>query len=104
MGNETRGLLHLRKNGNGRMARKRTIRLTAEQRQSIIVSAAYRCAKKSGLGSITFRSVAEECSTPTTEYNVKFHFANKARLMRAIIKEHSDDSTLMNQASDLGLA
>ena len=84
------------------MTDQRRIRLTADQRRRIILNAAVSVAERDGLGSITFESVADECSVPTKWFSVRKTFGNKDALMREVVAT-SDDPHVKEQAVELGI-
>lgn len=76
------------------------MRLTPDQRQAVILTAALRIARDRGLASVTHGGVAKRCAIATSEKTVRHYFASRTVLWQAVV---SADVTFAEQARELGL-
>lgn len=61
------------------------MRLKPDQRESVILTAAIRVARDSGLMGVNHGSVAKRCSLPTSEKTVRHYFNDRDALWRAVV-------------------
>lgn len=80
-----------------------TIKLTAEQRQEIIITTGVDLANLNGLITATHRRVADACSVPTSFHTVKYHFRTRGDLWAAIARHDRAAKHVKEQARRLGV-
>lgn len=80
-----------------------TIKLSGEQRQSLIISTGVFIANRDGLTCTNANTIASECRIKTSVATVRFYFRRNADLWRAIAT-HSDASKVVrDEALALGV-
>jgi DNA-binding transcriptional regulator YbjK len=81
-----------------------SVRLTKDQRRSVIEQAAVKVANEDGLTAVNFNTVAEACGAETSKWTVKYYYPTKAALLSLVL---STDLPLMetvkNEAEILGI-
>ena len=76
-------------------------KLTNEQRRAVIVAAALRVQRDSGIWAVAHGTVAKRCAVPTSTATVRYYFATKDDLWRIVIAV-DDTSAALEQARELG--
>lgn len=76
------------------------MRLEPDQRRSVIITAALRVARDSGLVHVNHSTVSARCVTYTSPKTVKHYFRSRNDLWRAVLDA---DDTFEGQARELGL-
>lgn len=76
------------------------MRLTPEQRQAVIITAALRLARDGGLIAVTHSAVAHRCVTETSEKTVRHYYRSRVALWAAVI---AADQSFAVQGRELGL-
>lgn len=75
------------------------MRMTVDQRRSVIITAALRIARERGLSAVNQGDVAKRCVVATSEKTVRHYFACRADLWSAVV---ATDVTFTEQARELG--
>lgn len=79
------------------------VRLTPEQRKTLIINAAVKVSNDVGLFTWTRKQVAAACTLPTDFETVKHYFPKNDEL-RKIVAEHDDASAIVKeQARAVGM-
>lgn len=78
------------------------VKLTEEQRKSVILEAAVRLAKREGLHMVTHGNVAKECKIETSLHTVRLWFKTKKILWDAAV-DHDGTGTLRKEMESLTL-
>lgn len=76
-------------------------KLTNEQRRAVIVAAALRVARDSGIWAVAHGTVAKRCVVPTSTATVRHYFPTKDDLWRITIAV-DDTGEARRQAEELG--
>lgn len=61
------------------------VRLTPEQRKTVIMRAALKIVRSEGLASVTRRHVSEKCEVQTSTEIIRHYYPHKEDLWRAVI-------------------
>lgn len=67
---------------------KQKVRLTANQRRTVIITAAVDVAREKGLACLTMGDVARRCSPYTSERTIYRYFPTKETLWCALVSLH----------------
>lgn len=76
------------------------MRLTPDQRRSVIITAAVRIAREAGLCRVTHGDVAKRCTVATSTALVRHYFPERAGLWAAVVEKAPE---LADQGRELGL-
>lgn len=79
------------------------IKLTAEQRHSVILSTGIIIANRDGLIKVTPQAIADECFVQTSIGTVKFYFRRHRDLWRAIAMHNDASKAVKSEAIALGV-
>lgn len=77
------------------------MKLTNEQRRAMILAAALRIVRDSGIWAVTHGTVAKRCAAPTSSRTVRRVIGDKFDLWRAVI-EADESGVARRQARDMG--
>jgi len=79
------------------------VRLTADQRQSVIEEAAVEVANKKGLQRVNYKTVANHCSVDTSSATVRRYFGTKERLILLVLNSHLKlEDSVVTTATSMG--
>lgn len=76
------------------------MRLKTDLRRTVIITAAVRVARDTGLIHVNHGSVAKRCVAPTSSHTVRHYFATQEILWRAVIEAAPD---MAAQGKEIGL-
>ena len=76
------------------------MRLEPDQRRAVIITAAVRIAKESGLAKVTHGDVAKRCTVATSTALVRHYFPERASMWAAVIAAAPE---MADQGRELGL-
>lgn len=79
------------------------MRLPAENREAVIVTAAVEIANNRGLAAVTHDAVARECKVATTPRLVRHYFRKTTDLWRAAASDERAAQTVRDEAIALGV-
>jgi DNA-binding transcriptional regulator YbjK len=76
------------------------MRMTPEQRQTVIITAALRIARDGGLHAVTHGDVAKRCTIQTSEKTVRHYHKSRADLWAAVV---AADPAFAPEGRELGV-
>lgn len=80
------------------------MKLAAEQRIEVILSAGVRIATERGLVHLTHDNVAAACKPETSSHTVRWYFNTKTELLRHVARHHTAPPEIKEEARRIGLA